>query len=66
MRPGLEFLDGVDVDDFRAVDARELLRIKPGLEVIQRVTNQVGSRCGVELDVVFLRRKPKRSRLSRA
>src|SRR5437763_1458163 len=46
------FLDGVDVHDAGAVDAREALRVEARLEVGQRAAYQVRGVGGVEAHVV--------------
>ena len=57
-RQRAQLADPVHPDDGRPVDARELRRVEPGLQLFQRLPVQVRGAAGVDLDVVVLRLDP--------
>src|SRR5437660_1701620 len=52
VEPGLEPLDGIDVDDRGPVHAQEAIRIEPLLEALEAVAQEVLPAAGVDLHVV--------------
>src|SRR5581483_1432013 len=58
VKPGLEALDGVDVDDRRPVHAEEAIGIEALLEAPERVPQEVLLAAGVDLHVVSRRLQP--------
>jgi hypothetical protein len=58
VRPRLQLVDRVDVDDRRSVDARELAGIEPALYGVERAAHDVGVALGVQQHVVARRLEP--------
>src|SRR4051812_48621708 len=52
VEPGFEALDGIDIDDRRAMHAQEAVGIEALLEVLEGVAKEVLLPAGVDLDVV--------------
>ena len=58
VKPGLDFTDAVNVDDGRAVDAREVARIKLPVQGRERGANLVAALAHMQAAVVSFRLNP--------